>query len=128
MLTSSAAKKKVKAHVKRYRNNDGFQFTDRHIIYWFGIINRAAFRNRLPVPDFKIRRLRGAWGLCEGDNGNEIVISINETIDNRELFIATLAHEMVHQYQYLYLGGTMNHKESFIEWKRFFKRHMKILI
>lgn len=124
-MTSSAAKKKVKAHVNRYKNENDFQFTYRHVIYWFGIINRAAFKNKLPLPKFKIKRMRNTWGWCIASESS-MVIKINENINSRSLFLSTLGHEMTHQYQYMFEGGIMNHKESFKIWKRFFKKHMKI--
>jgi len=124
-MTSSAAKKKVTAHICRYKNEANFELTYRRISYWFNIINNAAFRNKLPLPEFKIKKLKSEWGWCIADE-NSMVIKINKGINNRELFLATLAHELVHQYQYMYEGGIMNHKESFKKWKRFFKRYMKI--
>lgn len=126
-MTSSAAKKKVKSHVIRYKNGNDFQFTERHILYWFGVINRAAFRNKLPVPSFFIRNMPGFWGWCIADDNDALMIKLSTNIHNRELFIATLAHEMVHMHQYIY-EGKMNHVGSFFTWKRFFKKHMQIEI
>lgn len=125
-LTASAAKSKLKSHVARYKHDQGFEVTERHILYWFGVINRAAFRNKLEQPKFVIRRMRGAWGFCEGYKG-KVVITLSSKIDNRELFLATLAHEMVHQYQYV-TEDKITHTGSFIEWKRFFKRYMNITL
>lgn len=126
MLTSSAAKKKVKSHVNKYGHESGFEINYRHVAYWFGVINRAAFRNTLPVPKFVLNRMKDTWGWCISDP-KSTVIKINSNIDNRELFLATLAHEMVHQYQYIN-EGKMTHQGSFKEWKQYFKHHMKISI
>jgi hypothetical protein len=121
--TSTLAKRKLKSHIAKYGKDSNFVMTEQMLKTWFHVINKAAFRNKLPVPKFEIRNLRGAWGLAEA-KGN-CVISMSTAIDSRELMIGTLAHEMVHQWQYLF-EATMSHTGSFLKWKRYFKKNLQI--
>lgn len=124
---SVAAKMKIVTHLEKYRN-DNFEVTDNKVLYWWKIINKAAFNNRLDQPLIVIRKLRGAWGICDvKGRENNLTITVNESINSRDLFISTIAHEMVHQWQWK-KNQNMHHSYNFIKWKRYFKKHYGIVI
>lgn len=118
------AKKKLKRHLERYANDPSFEVTDKKVTYWFNVINKAAFSEKLSRPTFIIKALKGAWGMCTIDK-DSVEISIDNDISSRELFIATIAHEMVHQWQHLN-ENKMSHTGSYLTWKRKFKKKFDI--
>jgi hypothetical protein len=131
---SVAAKKKLKDHLKTHigkSKNSSYYFTPTEAVawYWWRVINKAAFKNKLPYPSaIIVRKLRGAWGLCLGKSReNNCVITISSEITNRKLFIATVAHEMVHQWQW-YDRGVLDHASRFREWNEYFKRNFGIVL
>lgn len=73
---------------------------------------------------FVIRRMRGCVGLCEGNN-KTITITINNSVKDIGYLLDIIAHEMVHQIQYI-KNGTMGHGVDFIEYKNKLKRKFKI--
>ena len=120
------AKKKLKAHIsKPVCVSKSHQFTPTESVawYWWHVINKAAFNNSLPYPVIAIKNLRGAWGNC---NGKTINISTN--ITNRKFFIATVAHEMVHQWQFHYAAGKLNHGNLFRDWDVYFRKNFGIIL
>lgn len=119
----AAAKLKLKTHVKT-RHGEEMEVTQAKIAYWFRIINVAVFNGTLPPPRIEIGvNMRKYWGLCtpmgKSFSGNAN-IKISDRITNRKLFISTVAHEMVHQYQWLTYGN-MHHGDSYKKWSRYFK-------
>lgn len=117
------AKKKLKDHISKIVPLS-CQFTPTESVawYWWHVINKAAFKNALPPPEITIRKLRGAWGNCNGEN-----ITISTNITNKKLFIATVAHEMVHQWQFHY-GAKLNHGNVFRDWDIYFKKTFGIVL
>ena len=122
VVSRSVAKKKLKDHIDKTPVTSLFTPTETVVWYWWHVVNKAVFNNELPHPIITVRKLRGAWGNCNGQN-----ITISTTITNRHLFIATIAHEMCHQYLYQTLGK-LNHGESFLKWKRYFKQTYGIIL
>lgn len=95
----------------------------------FDLLNKSIFNNKLPRPRFKVRRLHKAWGECVGfwipKTNPEIrysEISINYKYPSPQMFIATLAHELVHHWQWITIGE-MTHGKSFSKWKPIFHEH-----
>lgn len=123
-----AAKKHFKTHLSN-KGDSNIEVSETLIMYWFHIINSAAFKNELPVPDkIVVRRLIGAWGLCEGSSRTKnCVITISNKIETKAFLLATIAHEMVHQYQWIYRAD-INHGKTFKEWKDYFKKNFSICI
>lgn len=121
---SQIAKKKLKTHVRKYGKKD-FDLTYHKMSYWFGVINQAAFRNSLPVPYFRIKRMPRVWGMCILNRDATYTIEINSTIKSRDLFISTLAHEMVHIWQQQ-THKSMNHTGTFKEWSDYFSSNFGI--
>ena len=127
-----AAKKKLKTHLKNHlgKNSRYFHPTEAMAWYWWRVINKAAFKNELPYPsEIAIKNLRGAWGTCLGKTRtNECIICISTNIKSRKLFIATIAHEMVHQWQFHFGKGTLDHGLSYKDWDRYFRSHFGIIL
>lgn len=122
------AKKKLKAHLDRYKHEEDFMVTDRKVLYWFGVINRAMFKNELIKPMFILKKIKSNWGECNHNpETREITINIDTSIDSRDLFLATLAHEMVHMWQQQF-EDRQSHTDSYLKWKRIFKKKFNITL
>ncbi len=118
------AKRLIKSSVIKRRSID---ITQSMMKYWFDVLNRAAFRSELTTPDFLILNMRLAYGEAHS-NGKRSYIKLNKSrIHDFQLFIGTLAHEMVHLYQHME-ESFMHHGRSFLQWKRYFKHQMNISI
>lgn len=98
----------------------------------YRLINREVFYNKLPMPKFILRRLHDAIGVCSGAEGpirktkSYCTIYLADRYYCKQWFISTLAHEMVHQYQWdIYsnirvkrgLTRHMSHGPSFYIWR-----------
>lgn len=128
---SVEAKKKLNGHLKGKTATCYFTPTESVAWYWWRVINKAAFKNKLPYPEeIVIRKLRGAWGLCNGKTKNgydSCIITLTTDIKDRKMFIATVAHEMVHQWQW-HTRRNFDHTTSFRGWSSYFKRNFGIVI
>jgi hypothetical protein len=74
-------------------------------------INRSVFDNQLTQPEIYVGTIRKAWGLCTwlterqkrsswGKQGTWCSIQLMDKWISPQWFCVTLAHEMVHQYQW----------------------------
>lgn len=96
-------------------------------------INREIFYNKLTMPTIVIKQLQGAWGECEGIDGPKLktrskcIIRLADKWYCQQWLINTLAHEMVHQYQWdIYSKirekrgqkSIMSHGPSFYIWRK----------
>jgi hypothetical protein len=75
------------------------------IKYVYNICNRYLFDNQLRMPEIEQRQLKGVWGFCqweleEQNTGSHCSINIVDKWFCPQWFVQTLAHEMVHQYQW----------------------------
>lgn len=126
---SILAKKKLKSHIEKYGKDHDFVINESIVLYWFHVINKAAFRNKLPIPKWEFRKMRGSWGECREDSFKDgvctCVIAFSTDINSRDLMIGTIAHELVHLYTATF-ENKMSHSGSFLKWKRYFKKHLKI--
>jgi hypothetical protein len=96
----------------------------------YKILNKELFNNRLPVPRLTIREsYKTALGHCEAD----VVIPVRSDRSSCEIVLTdrwyckqwcliTLAHEMVHQYQWDILNREMSHGPSFYKFRKRFER------
>lgn len=78
-------------------------YTD--INYAYNIINKYVFDNQLIKPKITKRVIQQAWGFCswedtEQKSGSHTNIHIYDKWFCPQWFMNTLAHEMVHQYQW----------------------------
>jgi hypothetical protein len=122
-----------------YQRRKSFRPSDEDIIYAYNIINRYVFDNQLRRPEITQGTLRKAWGYCHwmtnGQNsGSATHIKLMDKWFCPQWFMQTLAHEMVHQYQWDiyryehmdYYGRDINqssgaHGPSFFAWRERFE-------
>jgi len=97
----------------------------------YELINRYVFDNGLNPAKLHIKRTRGYWGMCHGDQnavGNFFTkeIILTNRFPNLSSFVAIMAHEMVHQFQWDVLSNErqsqgldpiMSHGPSFFAWR-----------
>lgn len=129
-----------------YQRRKGFRPCDADINYAYKIINRYVFDNRLRRPELTQGRLVKRWGECTWHQdlqptGSYTSIRLSDKWFCAQWFMNTLAHEMVHQYQWdiyrwdhLDLYGkdihqnSAGHGPSFHAWKErfeFYGLHLK---
>jgi hypothetical protein len=106
-----------------------YSTTQEAVDHWFGIFNKGMFKGRIPTP--KVRIVRGlrkrsdnSWGEaeCWSDNNRMIfVLRLNHQYPNEKFFCETVAHEMVHFWQFMQ-DTAMNHGRSFKRWSNIFKK------
>ena len=101
--------------------------------YWFTFINSVMFDNCLDKPTrVEIRRLHGRLGEAECDvNTGETCIRLKDRFyaasradldaSSKQMFINTLAHEMVHLLE-MQMIGKMTHGRFYKGWKKTFDR------
>lgn len=84
----------------------------------FTNINRNVFNNELKMPNFRLVYSKAFWGECTGniDNETKCLIKMNKSFLSKRLFINTLAHEMVHQWEWL-VNENMTHGPEFFQWR-----------
>jgi hypothetical protein len=100
------------------------------VIYTYNILNKYVFDNQLDRPNITLKPLQKAWGMCFGlleedrETGSNCRIQISDKWYSTQWMVATLAHEMVHQYQWDIRGPErqengkdwlMSHGPSFYE-------------
>jgi hypothetical protein len=99
--------------------------TIKEVRLWFAIINELIFNGK--VPKFKyifIKHVRGQLGAClpfEGDN-RFCNLEIEPEYKDFSVFLAILAHEMVHCYQWVILKRNASHGKYFWKWAKKFKK------
>jgi len=117
------------------RCKKGYQPTLKEAKHYYKLINRHVFENQLTPTKIRIFRMRDCWGYCSNINNNSSE-PISEILLTRkfpclQFFIAVLAHEMVHQFQWEIetplrrsrgLGPVWGHGANFFRWSRKFKR------
>jgi hypothetical protein len=84
----------------------------------FRNINRQVFNNELKMPNFRLVYSKEFWGECTGDleDYTKCTIKINKSFLSKRLFVYTLAHEMVHQWEWL-VNEDMTHGPQFFLWR-----------
>lgn len=91
-----------------YQKRLAYRTNIKEVLYLYKLINREVFNNVLPKPDLRVlNKTPGYWGYCiakqmEPDiKGKSVcIIKIAEKWYCKQWLITTLAHEMVHQYQF----------------------------
>jgi len=104
----------------------------------YNIINDSVFHNQLRKPEIIVKpRCRKYWGMCTGDTtkyrtGSYCKIYLMDKWISTQWMIATLAHEMVHQYQWDIEGpereeegkeSLMSHGPSFFQFRDLLAEH-----
>lgn len=119
-MTKAQAKRKIKSHVQNKGYKNDFEVTPSFVLHWWRLLNKAMFSNKLTPPRrIEIKEFRCA-GWCEGcapvrHDCDDVIMGIRRSQYNRATFLWTLAHEMVHQWEWVELKR-MSHGESFYWW------------
>jgi len=81
-------------------------------------INRNVFNGELKMPSFRLVYTKAFWGECQGvlEDQTRVKMKINKSFLSKRLFINTMAHEMVHQWEWLN-NENMTHGPQFFLWK-----------
>ena len=81
-------------------------------------INRNVFNNELKMPSFRLVYTKAFWGECQGvlNDQTQVKMKINKSFLSKRLFINTMAHEMVHQWEWL-VNENMTHGPQFFLWR-----------
>ena len=112
---SKTAREKIRNHLDA-RSNHSVQVSERMVRYWWRVCNVALFKNKLyPPRDIQIEKLKD-WGFCRSHGtDHEVTIVLSEELGTRELFLSTLIHEMVHQWEHE-TYGRMGHGKRYQQW------------
>jgi hypothetical protein len=119
------AKQKVLSVKKKLKPllllKDKYRTTYKDIKKYFNLLNQGLFNNKLtPFNDIEIKNLYRQ--KCLGQvielewkrKGTRIYkLEMDKIFDNKKDFLDTLAHEMVHLYQFTVLKDTGNHNKTF---------------
>lgn len=94
----------------------------------FRNINRNVFNNELRMPSFRLVYTKAFWGECAGEPGDvtKCTIKMNKSFLSKRLFIYTMAHEMVHQWEWLN-NENMTHGPAFFQWRKQLEQYNIIL-
>ena len=81
-------------------------------------INRNVFNGELKMPSFRLVYTKAFWGECQGvlNDQTRVKMKINKSFLSKRLFINTMAHEMVHQWEWLN-NENMTHGPQFFLWR-----------
>jgi hypothetical protein len=84
----------------------------------FRNINKQVFNNELKMPHFRLVYSGAFWGECTGDinDQSKCIIKMNKSFLSKRLFVYTMAHEMVHQWEWL-TNENMTHGPQFFLWR-----------
>lgn len=84
----------------------------------FTQINNQVFLGELKMPSFRLVYTKAFWGECTGvlEDQTKVIIKMNKSFLSRRLFINTMAHEMVHQWEWL-VNENMTHGPQFFQWR-----------
>lgn len=118
-----------------YQKQKKFRPTHNDLISAYNLINRLVFSNSLRLPDIELIQTQKCWGYCEWRNdyeynGSNCIIRLNRNWFCVQWFMNTLAHEMVHQYQWDIWRQSNNlpknsggHGPSFFMWREEFAHY-----
>ena len=108
--------------IQEIRNQTQSEFipTKSVITRWFNIFNEEIFDDKInPFHEIEIKRKQGCHAEHIGEYDDTYLygtLSMNERFNDKNEFLFTLAHEMVHQWQWMNLTRS-DHGESFWKWK-----------
>jgi hypothetical protein len=88
-----------------YQRRKYFRPTQKEVNYAYKILNFYLFDNRLRKPYIELGQRRKTWGFCTWESelqatGSHCNIYLSNKWFCQQWFLQTLAHEMVHQYQW----------------------------
>lgn len=117
------------------QKKQSYRPTIRKVRQIYRLLNKVIFNNKLKIPKIELVKRVKFWGLCIGkgrygksfSTGSHCIIQLNYKFYSEHWMITTLAHEMVHQYQWdIYSGKRkkqgkipiMSHGPTFYAWKK----------
>jgi len=122
-----------------FQRKMSYRTNTREVKALYRLINASIFNNRLVMPELVIKdRLKGIWGECVGrptefsNNKSRCTIYLSERWYCKQWLITSLAHEMVHQYQWDItskkrekegLPSIISHGPTFFQWREKLKKH-----
>jgi hypothetical protein len=94
----------------------------RQVCEIYDLINHYVFKNNLRRPPIHLGPWKNVWGMCIGNltsvrPGTRCSIKLVDRYYCVQWFVVTIAHEMVHQYEWDILDKDMTHRQSFFYWK-----------
>lgn len=105
--------------------------TGRMLRYWWGRINREVFGGELHQCQLAFGAIPEEFGECMGLTypleAGLVRILLGPLNDTRKAFLATLAHEMVHQHQHQ-SGLKLDHGRTFTRWSKPIRRKTGLTI
>lgn len=111
------AKNKIRKHLAN-RSDQKVTVTPATVRYWWKVLNVAIFSSKLQHPDQIIcKNFKQHYGWCDHQHDQSITIGIFRQMPTRRLMLATIAHEMVHQWQ-IENGYNNAHNKHFFKWKQ----------
>lgn len=92
-----------------YQRKLGFRPSVRETRDAYRTLNRYLFDNRLKMPEIQQGTIRQCWGYCQWqddrqDSGSYCTIKLMDKWFAPQWWLNTLAHEMVHQWQWDIIG------------------------
>ena len=128
-------RKKIKAHIRRKGENCDFEITESFALYWWHLLNDVIFDGYLTPPvAFEIKNFRDCGGWCKPHQWNRlnqphdrrVKIGLLREYWDRKTFLIVLAHEMVHQWEWLNYEN-MTHGPKFFQWRDTLKLYNIVL-
>ena len=122
-----------------YQRRKLFRPSMHDALYAYKIINRYVFDNQLRRPEIILGQTYKYWGYCQWNHdtqssGSYCTIKLSDKWFCQQWFLNTLAHEMVHQYQWdiyrwqhideygtLPYNNSGGHGPSFFVWRPVFE-------
>jgi hypothetical protein len=94
---------------------------------WWNLLNHALFNGKLISPHkIIVRTFRNDYGFCQPmSKKGKVRLGINSEFGDRKEFIAVLAHEMIHQWQWTEIGE-MTHGLTFWQWEPILKKTLNL--
>lgn len=120
-MTKTQARKKIKAHLAK-RSHQPVVVTRLTVKYWWRVLNVALFNSTLHPPEYIVcRNFKDYYGWCDLLDDGTVAIGIRLQMPTRLLMLATIAHEMIHQWQ-IANGHNNAHNTHFFAWKQTFNQ------
>jgi len=113
--------------VKETLNHQGPYLTNRRAInLWFRYINKAVFNQQLPnfnkiIIKKWIKQAMAQVCAYPDKNSKRFELEMLRKYETKKDFIETLAHEMIHLYQFTVKRDTGNHNKIFYSFRPKFK-------
>lgn len=93
--------------------------TEGAMLWWFRVINAEIFNDELPDIVPRVRSVPGEWASYDAPH----IICCDARFHTKQQFVAVLAHETVHHWQAHNGYGNCAHGDSFLRWRRAFRKH-----